>query len=82
MNIIVHFLLYHLNHPLQRIEVARVSIHTEDVAIAVNEFVGGVAVHAKEVLDGSLLLGGQVVVHHVVARHVVFLDDILPRLFI
>ena len=82
MNIIVHFLLYHLNHPLQRIEVARVSIHTEDVAIAVNEFVGGVAVHAKEALDGGLLLGGQVVVHHVVARHVVFLDDILPRFFI
>ena len=81
MNIIVHFLLYHLDYPLQRIEVARVGIHAEDVAVAVNEFVGGVTVHAKVVLDGGLLLGGEVVVHHVVACDVVFLDDILPRLF-
>ena len=73
-------LFHHLQQILQRIEVARVGIHVEDVAVAVDEFVGGVAVHAKEALDGYLLLGGEVVVHHVVARHIVLLDDILPRL--
>ena len=72
--------VHHLQQVLQRIEVARVGIHIEDVAVAVDEFVCGVAVHAKEALDGGLLLGGEVVVHHVVACHVVFLDDVLPRL--
>ena len=81
-NYIPHVSFHHLYHPLQRIEVARVGIHAEDVAVAVDEFVGGVAVHAKEVLDGGLLLGRQIIVHHIVACHVVFLDDVLPRLLV
>ena len=48
---------HHLQQVLQRIQVARIGIHVEDVAIAVDEFVGREAVHAKEVFDGSLLLG-------------------------
>ena len=73
---------YRLQQVRQRIEVARVGIHIKDVAVAVDELVSGKAVHAKEVLDGCLLLGGEVVVHNIVARHVVFLDDIFPRLLV
>ena len=60
---------YRLQQVRQRIELARVGIHIEDVAVAVDELVSGEAVHAKEVLDGGLLLSGKVVVYHVVARH-------------
>ena len=51
-----------------------------DVAILVDELVGGVAVDAYVVLDGTLLVFGQVVVYAVGACQVVLLDDILPRL--
>ena len=74
--------IHRLQQAFQRIKVARVGIHVEDVAVAVDELVGREAVHAKEVLDGGLLLGRQIIVHHIVACHVVFLDDILPRLLI
>ena len=33
----------------------------------------------EEILDGTLLGGGQVVVYDIVAREVVLLDDTLPR---
>ena len=36
--------------------------------------------HIKVSFDGGLLLGRQVVVGHVVTTHIIFLDDVLPRL--
>jgi len=39
--------IHRLQQVLQRIEVAWVGIHIEDVAVAVDELVSGEAVHAK-----------------------------------
>ena len=52
-----------------------------DVAVAVDDFVGGKGLHAQIMLDGTLLVGRQVVVDAVFARQVVFLDDVFPRFF-
>ena len=60
-------------------EVARVGIYIKYLSVAVDEFVGGPAVDLQEMLYGTLLVGGQVVVDDVLARDVVLLDDILPR---
>ena len=62
----------------QSFEVARVGIHIEHIAIAVDEFVGREGLDLEEMLYGTLLGLRQVVVHDIVAQKVVFLDDILP----
>ena len=54
-------------------------VEAVDVALLVDEFVGGEVCKLQESLDGMLLLFGQVVVHAVGARQIVFLDDVLPR---
>ena len=48
------------------------------LAVAPEDDVGGEALNAKVFLDGLLLMLGQVVVHHVLARHLILLDDVLP----
>ena len=55
-------------------------VQVVDIALLVDELVGGVAVDADVVLDGGLLVFRQVVVHAVGTRQVVLLDDISPRL--
>lgn len=80
MFLIISLLFHLLQQSGQRVEVYRVGVDIEHGAIAVDEFVGGVAVDTDEVLDGGLLVLGQVVVDYVVAFYLVFLDDVLPRL--
>ena len=60
-------------------KVARVDIQVEQVAVAVEQLVGGPAVDVKVALDGALLFGRQVIVSHVRAADVILLDDVLPR---
>lgn len=50
------------------------------LAVAPEDNVGGETLYAKVFLNGLLLVLGQVVVHHILARHLILLDDILPAL--
>ena len=50
------------------------------LAVAPEDNVGGEALNAEVFLDGLLLVLGQVVVDHVLARHLILLDDVLPAL--
>ena len=51
------------------IEVARIGVYVEHLSVAVDDLVGRPAMDLQEMLYGTLLVGGQVVV-----------DDVLPRL--
>ncbi len=55
-------------------------IQIQQIAIAVEEFVRRPSVNIKVMLDGSLQLCGQVVMKYVRTAHIIFLDDVLPRL--
>ena len=53
-------------------------VEVVDIALLVDEFVSGITVDTHILLDSALLVFGQVVVHTVGARQVVFFDDVLP----
>ena len=54
---IIRFILFHaFQQPGEIIEVARVNIQVEQVAVAVEEFVGGEGIDTKVALDGGLLV--------------------------
>ena len=50
------------------------------LAVAPEDDVGGETLNAEVFLDGLLLVLWQVVVDHVLARHLILLDDVLPAL--
>ena len=58
----------------------RIGVYVEHLSVAVDELVGRPAMDLQKMLYGTLLVGGQVVVDDVLARDVVLLDDVLPRL--
>ena len=51
-----------------------------DIAFLVYQLVGRIAIDADIVLNGSLLVLGQVVVDSVIASKIILFDNILPRL--
>ena len=53
----------------------------QESTVAVQQTVGRVAAHLKELLYQNLLLGGQIVVHAVGASQIILLDDTLPCAF-
>ena len=64
------------------VEVARVGIDVEALAVAVKEKVRGIVGNFEVKLIGSLLCGRQVIVNHVLAQYIVFFDNIFPRGFV
>ena len=58
-------LLHSFQQASQCVKVYWVGIDVKQCAVAVDEFVGGVAIHADMVFYGTLLLVGQVVVNHI-----------------
>lgn len=73
-------LFQQFQHLGQCVQITRVGVHVQNLDVTVDEFVSGEAVHTQEIFYGTLLFGRQVVVYHVVARHIVLLDNLLPRL--
>ncbi len=75
-----HFSFHLFQQADEPFEVARVGIYVEHLSVAVDETIVGPCVDVKVVLYGTLLVNGQVVVDDVLAREVILLDDVLPRL--
>ena len=72
-------LLLHLFQQIgQSFQVEGAYAEIQQVAVAVEKFVGGPAMDIKMALDSGLLLWGQIIVSYVRATDIVLLDDVLP----
>lgn len=72
----VHF-VYGLNKVVHVVSVEPVQV--VDIALLVDEFIGGEGIHFQELLDSDLLLSWQIIVNAVGTREIVLFDDVLPR---
>ena len=63
----------------ESLEVSRIYLQVQLVAVAVEEYVGGKFVDVQITLDGVLLLVWQIVVGNVWPADVILLDDVLIR---
>ena len=83
------FVLFHFQLFIQRIkfllELRQVlvvePIEVMHTALLVEEAISGVAGQSDILLNGVLLVGGQVIVNAIRLREIIFCDDVLPRLF-
>ena len=79
--VVFNFSLFHLfQNSCHGLYVQREVEDFVQLAVAVEDDVGGESLNAKVFFDGFLLVFGQVVVNHVLARHLILLDDVLPTL--